>query len=372
MNSQKRSVIFFLGFVLLIFAHVVYAKDNGKIRLLVVDSYHKGYNWSETINDGFCDAMVKLGYFDDSNQGIEYNKNDYVETSKVIINRLWLDKKRKKSKEEITKSAEEATRVIVKFNPDLIFLGDDNAAKFIGPKFLDSKIPVVFWGLNNTPVKYGLVDSKEKPGHNVTGVYQSGYYPEGLMLLKTIVPEAKTFAVIADDSLTGRAMIKALIYNSRKGNLPLKLHGIISTSNYEQWKKDVLEIEKKVDAFFIAKYGALKDEAGEYVSNTKVAAWYLMNVKSPEAASAGQLVKQGMLCSVDDSGFNQGYQAVVIAHDIMANGAKLAAYAPVVPGRGALTVNKQRAKMLGITLMKNMGIEQYVEKASVLEDKIEQ
>lgn len=98
MNSQKRSVILFLGFVLLIFAHVVCAKDNGKIRLLVVDSYHKGYNWSETINDGFRDAMVKLGYFDDSNQGIEYNKNDYVETSKVIINRLWLDTKRKKAK----------------------------------------------------------------------------------------------------------------------------------------------------------------------------------------------------------------------------------------------------------------------------------
>ena len=48
--------------------------------------------------------------------------------------------------------------------------------------------PVVFWGVNGRPLKYGLLDSLERPGHNVTGVYQAGYLEECLASFLTRLP----------------------------------------------------------------------------------------------------------------------------------------------------------------------------------------
>ncbi len=45
-------------------------------------------------------------------------------------------------------------------------------------ELLDTAISVVFWGINGMPLKYGLVDRMDQPGHNVTGVWQSGYLKE--------------------------------------------------------------------------------------------------------------------------------------------------------------------------------------------------
>ncbi len=68
----------------------------------------------------------------------------------------------------------------------------------------------------------------------------------------------------------------------------------------------------------------------------------------------------------DDSAYNQGFDAVVIAHDILANGANPATYPP----RRAppLMVNKQRAEMVGIKIQNDLEIDKYREKASALKE----
>ncbi len=345
----------------------VYAENPGKTRLLVVDSYHKGYNWSNDTNEGFCEAMLKYGYFDNDDDIEEFNRRDYVETSQAVVKKLWMDSKRRKKNPEISDMTDSITWAAEEFKPDLIFLGDDNAAKHIGNRFLDSEIPIVLWGINDTPLKYGLINSIEKPGHNVTGVYQSGYYAEGIRLLKTMVPNVKTFAVLTDDSPTGRVMLEKLNRLARNGDLPIELLGAVSVDTFEEWKRRSLEMQRMVGAFFIAQYNALHDETGKYVSNDEVAEWYLENINIPEVAVAGQFVRQGLLCAADDAGFNQGFDAVVIANDILTNGADPATYRPVTPKRGALTVNRQRAEMLGINISDDMGIEEYVERAEMSE-----
>jgi len=339
---------------------------SGKKRLLVVSSYHGGYTWSQETNEGLTAAMLKFGYFDNNEQAAEYTKNDYVETSKAILKKLWMDTKRKAGKGEMAKITLEITRMGRNFKPDLIFLGDDNAAKYIGNQFLDSEIPVVFWGVNNTPLKYGLVDRKDEPGHNVTGVYQSGYYVESMELLKKICPDVKTFAILSDGTASGRSHVKKMEFSSRRGDLPVKLVDTITTSDFDVWKSKALELEDKVDALFLAQYSGLKDKDGGYVSSEEVTRWFVTHIDIPEAAVQGQFVKQGMLCSADDSGYNQGYAAVVIAHDILSNGKDPASYPPIAPERGALIVNKQRAELLGITLTEDMGIEEVVESIPVL------
>ena len=122
-----------------------------------------------------------------------------------------------------------------------------------------------------------------------------------------------------------------------------------------------MDLQKKVDAFFVAQYTGLKDEKGNHISAEKVAQWYITHINIPEVTVAGHFVKTGLLCAADDSGFNQGYEAVVIGHDILENGADPATYPPRAPKRGALMVNRQRAEMLGLTLTDSMGIEEYIE-----------
>lgn len=336
------------------------AESNRK-KILVVSSYHRQYAWTQETNAGLCAAMLKLGFLDNQTQADEYTAKDYVESSKIILKKLWMDTKRKKTKEERALMTQVISATVKEFRPDLIMLGDDNAAKYIGNQFLDTEIPIVFWGVNNTPVKYGLVDSEERPGHNVTGVYQTGYYIESVKLVKTLVPGMKTFAILSDDTSSGRSHTKKIAYLARGGRLPLELVDSIVTNNYEVWQAKALELQDKVDAFFLAQYSGLKDRTGKSISTEEVTAWYVRNIKIPEAAALGQFVKQGILCAADDSGYNQSYEAVMIARDILDGGADPAVYPPRSPKRGPLVVNKRRAKMLGITLTEGMGIEEYVE-----------
>ena len=358
----------FIGFNLISVSYGASTKASGKKRLIVVDSYHREYLWSQYTHEGFCEAMLKLGYFDNKDQIAEYTKNDFVVSSRVVIKKLWMDSKRKNSKEEKAETTSKLTKIIQDFKPELIFLGEDNAADYIGNQYLDLEIPIVFWGVNNTPVKYGLVDSADKPGHNVTGVYQTTYYTESLAFLKKIVPSVKTFAVLSDNTTTGRIFTKSIKHLARKGLLPLKLIETVSTNSFEDWKKKAIELQNTVDAFFVAQYAGLKDKSGKSVADKETAAWYVTHIKIPEAAGFKHRVVDGMLCAADDSGYNQGHEAVVIAHDILDRGANPATYPPRAPKRGPLMVNKQRAKMLGITLTEEMGIEEYIEEASALQN----
>jgi ABC-type uncharacterized transport system substrate-binding protein len=212
------------------------AAEKIKKKILIVDSYHREYDWSMSTAKGFNEAMLALNFFDNGRQIEDFNRDDYVETSRYIIQKLWMDSKRKNSVSEIEKISLQFYDKAHQFKPDLVFLGDDNAAKFLGTKLLDSETPVVFWGLNNTPVKYGLVDSKEKPGHNITGVYQAGYYSENFKLLLRLVPDIKTFAILSDISTTGRNYIKAIERLAQKKDLPLSLVETVITDNFDTWK----------------------------------------------------------------------------------------------------------------------------------------
>lgn len=358
MKKNLQGLIFFL---LLMLSSSLCGADTSVKRFVVVDSYHPEYLWSQHVHKGFCDRMLEIGYFDNQEQIALFTQKNYVETSKAVFEKIWMDTKSPKSKEELAEITLAITRKMQELKPDLIFLGDDNAANYIGNQFLDTDIPIIFWGVNNTPVKYGLVDSQEKPGHNVTGVYQTTYYKESLDLLKVLVPGLKTFAILSDNTTTGRIHTKALAHLDRRGNLPLKLVETVATNDFEEWKKKALKLQSKVDSFFIASSNGLIDSHGKIVSNEQAAEWYLRHITIPEATGFRYRVEAGWLCAADDSGYNQGVVAVDIAYDILGKGADPANYPPRVPERGPLMVNTKRAVMLGIKLTSEMAIDEYID-----------
>lgn len=228
-------------------------------------------------------------------------------------------------------------------------------------------MPIVFWGVNGGPVKYGLVDDINSPGHNVTGAWQAGYYRESLELLHRLAPKTKTFAILACSSETARAKIKAIQDLSQQGVLPLQLLQVVSTNSYALFQAEALKLADQVDAFFILNHDTLRDEQGNYVDILTVGRWYLEHLHKPETADERQFVQEGMLCVADDSGYNQAFEAVTMAVEILRKGQKPAQMKPRAPSRGPLIVNRQRAQMLGITLIPEMGIEEVIDEAAALQ-----
>ena len=112
---------------------------------LYVSSYHKGYAWSDGVENGLrqtIDGHCELVQFD-------------------------MDTKRNKTTEQKIQAGEDAYELIKKLEPDVVITSDDNAAKFLIVPFLkDTHIPVVFSGINWTVEEY------EFPASNVTGIVE--------------------------------------------------------------------------------------------------------------------------------------------------------------------------------------------------------
>ncbi|OUR95336.1 hypothetical protein A9Q84_15985 [Halobacteriovorax marinus] len=366
-----KKVIRYLLFSILIFLvsspHKVFAESFKKVKMFIVSSYHREYLWSQDTSKGLVDGLLKGKYLTNNIHVDELIKNDQVETKKIIIKKVWMDTKRRNSYVEIINSTEKIINQINNFKPDILLLGDDNAAKYIGDEFLDTKLPIVFWGVNGTPVKYGLLDSKEKPGHNVTGVYQAGYLKESMELFLRIVPNLKTIAVIADDSTTGRSKTRELKVLHKKGLLNIKIEKILNTDNYEEWKRNLLQLQDKVDGFIIFNHNSLKDKLGKPIDQMTAGKWYLKNIKRPECSHEAQFVQEGLLCATDDSGYKQGLNAIKIARLILEQGKKPASIPAYAPSRGKHMINTQRAEQLGITITKKMGIEKFIKTSKALQ-----
>ena len=358
--------VFLIGLGLLLVSPA-YGEQRKK-RIFVVSSYDKSYLWSQATQKGLNNAMLTYGYLDNIQQANDFTTNDHVESSKAVIKKAWMDTKRKNSFREIAATTVRIMRSIDEFKPDLVLLGDDNAANYIGNQLLDTPIPVVFWGINGLPLKYGLVESMDSPGHNVTGVWQAGYPQESLELLHRLIPKAKTFAILACDSETSRPRVKQIRHLASKGKLPLKLVDEVVTNSFSEFKTRTLELVPNVDAFFILNHDTLTDDQGNHVDMLDVGKWYLENVKRPEASPEAQFVREGMLLSAGDSGYNQSYKAFEMAFDILEQGLNPSSMRTVVPPKGPLMVNRMRAKALGISLEgKGDTIDEIVEESIALQ-----
>lgn len=319
-------------------------------RIMIVDSYDRTYLWSQSTQRGLNAAMLKHGYLENAAMAKRLVDTDSVDTPRVVVKKLWMNTKKRNSIPEMATATREIIDEIRKFAPDLVLLGDDNAANYIGQQLLGSNIPVVFWGINGLPLRYNLVEKLEAPGQNVTGVWQSGYHKESLDLLKRLVPSAQTFAILACDSESTRPNIKAIEQLAQRGVLPMKLMGKVVTNSFEDWKKGALDLAKRVDALFVLNHDTLRDRNGNHVDVMTAGRWYLNNIKLPEASHEDHFVTEGLLLTANDSGFNQGFLAFQMAYGILEQGLNPARMAVRTPERGPYMVNRQRAQALGISL----------------------
>jgi putative ABC transport system substrate-binding protein len=123
----------------------------------------------------FREGMQKLNYVEGQNLAIEYRwAHDQIE--------------------RLSDLAEDLVRLKVK-----VIVASGGTAPALAAKAATSSIPIVFTAAND-PVAHGLVNSLNRPGGNVTGIdpFSASLDPKRLELLKGLIPEALTVAVLTN------------------------------------------------------------------------------------------------------------------------------------------------------------------------------
>lgn len=223
-------------------------------KVLIVHSYHFGYEWTDGINKGILETL---------GVGIEENGriNDLKSLMKIKI--FYMDTKRNKDEASIKKAALDAKEVIETWQPDVVITSDDNAARFlIVPYFKNAALPFVFCGINWDAGEYDF------PCSNVTGMIEVQLVDQILKTLKKYARGNRIAFIKGDDD---SARKEADFFENRFG---IKLDKRF-VEDFDDWKNQYLQLQNESDMILIGNSSSIKGWNGKQaklfiLSNTRV------------------------------------------------------------------------------------------------------
>ena len=297
-------------------------KLSRKFKIVHVMSYHSPWEWTDQQFRGFKETLGDLD--------VKY---------KVVQ----MDTKRQSSEQWKLKVAAEATELIDTWKPDLVFTGDDNAQQYVAKYYVNTDIPFVFCAVNNDPMDYGFVGSK-----NVTGVLEQIHFKQTIRLLKQLVPTVHKIAIITDQGKMWSPIIQEMKQSEK--NLPkdIEILGYYVLNTFKEYKKMVKNCQREVDAIGMLGVFEFKDENGVNVPLEQVQHWTVENSKLPDFAFWEDRVDKGTLCAVTVSGLEQGRAAGKIARGILTEGRSPASFSMKPTEKGIPIISLARAKKLNI------------------------
>ncbi len=324
MSNSKKATIW-LYFILLTLASLLchaqtpsmHSADSPTSRVLVVHSYHNGYEWTDT-----------------QQKGIE----DTLKSQPVEMQVFYMDTKKHSSEAEKIKSGLDAMAIMRDWQPDIVITTDDNAQKYFACKLAGQKDApyVVFSGVDAKPEDYGY------PAENVTGVLERSHFKESLMLLQKVCPNIEKIAVLTDNGTTSKAHIQYV----KALSLPVKEIKYYEVQNIVEWKKALEKIQHEADAVAIYSWFSVKDEDGGAMDPQKVIDWTNANNKLPSMSVQPYNLA---LCGISHSGYEHGMTAAEMAIRIM-KGEKPSDIPISLNLRGKIMFNVEIAESLNIDI----------------------
>jgi hypothetical protein len=222
-------------------------------RVLYVDSYHEGYEWSDGVTEGVRSVLGEAG---------------------VSLKIFRMDTKRHTDDNYKKQAALRAKEIISSFHPDVVIASDDNASKYlIMPYFKNASLPFVFCGVNYNADDYGF------PYSNVTGMLE---LPPAVKLIYSLKHFKRIVKVgyLAADTLTER---KDGFYTNKDVREEF-IERYIKT--FDQWKRAFIDLQDKVDVLIIGNNGGIAGwndlEAQQFaLQNTRIPTGCLLDWIAP-------------------------------------------------------------------------------------------
>lgn len=251
-------------------AHLISAEPR---KILYVNSYHKGYKWSDDIEAGLLKALsIKVlpdGSFDDSQ-------------SDDVLRVFRMDTKNNTSEAFKKKAALAAKAVIEEWQPDIVLTSDDNAAKYlIAPYYKNPDIPFIFCGLN-----------WDASGYDFNSVYITG--------MVEVSPVLESIALLrqyADGErigyIGGRVLSEEKELQYIKNILKVDFTDGAMVTHFAEWKKKYRELQEAVDMLvWLSPYGIKgwdDEEADRFI---------LENTRIPSAGTSDNNIRFALLGNV--------------------------------------------------------------------------
>ena len=338
---MKKSVIFqMIGLIVML--SLTSAASAEEKRVFIVASYEKNHVCGWPQEQGVLKGLSREGWFEGINLKVE---------------RYYMDTKRKNtSPEAMKKAAAEALAEIDAFKPDILVTLDDNAFREVGLQMAGRQdVATVFSGMNGQPEMYNdkkrFMNSREKPGNNITGVYEKLYVVRSMRVMESAVPDLAGAKIvgITDFSPTGNAITKQfeLELSGRQGNIEWELKRV---KNWQEYKDLVVRLnnDDSVKAIYPV---ALTLKVSETVTYTapEIFKWTIENSNKPEMALNYFFSKIGLFGGAAVDFKSMGFSAGKKAGKIL-NGEKAGDLPIEDAPEYAIVLNVKRAKQLGIEI----------------------
>lgn len=290
-------------------------------RILHVMSFDSPWRWSDGQFAGFKEGLGKLP---------------------AEFQVFQMDVKRNSSREAKARKGSEALALIEAWQPQLLYVSDDDAIEFVVRPLIGQHLPCVFSGVNKTPAEHGL-DS----AINVTGVLEREHFVESVRLLQNLVPGPLRLAALSDMGPQWPPIIERM--RSTVSGLPgVSLSVVDRVRSFAEFKARLQSYPGVADAVVQLGIFALADTDGTNVPYQKVQKWACLNSHLPDISFWVDRVHHGVLASMAISELEQGRAAGRLARTILVEGTPPSALPIRSTVKGHPVINLARAKQLGL------------------------
>lgn len=205
-------------------------------------------------------------------------------------------------------------------------------------------IPIVGTSVTDF-VTTGTVKSNDKPGTNVTGTSDLAPIDQQIALLKRLVPDAKTVGILYCSSEANS------VYQAEEAQKELEKEGIKVEVYTVADSNDIQQVVTKAadnsDAIYIPTDNTI-------ASNMEIVKNVTVPEKVPVIAGEENMCAVGGLATLSISYYNIGYNAGLMAYDILVNGKDPAEMPIQYADEITLKYNAEIASELGIQIPDDM------------------
>lgn len=338
-NHLLRSFLLFLPFTLFLGASPCNAQETGIWKIFILHSYEQNHICGQPQHDGVVTAL--------KNNGFTQGKNFTLKT-------YHMDTKQKNNTPElINEQAKIALDQIKKFKPHILVTLDDNAFRTVALELADTPIHILFSGMNGQPETYNqqktFMNSREKPGHNITGVYEKLHISDALRIQQKIFPNLRKVRMLTDLSPTGKAITRQVEIELNENKLPVEFD-VKTVKSFEEYQKEINIINNSPEIGTIYPVALLlKDGAGKTYTAPDIFRWTIKNCDKPAIALNYAFTHLGLFGGAAVDFKAMGLQVGEMAAKIL-RGENPGNISIEDAERYALVFNLARTKQLGINI----------------------
>jgi len=339
MKTRSSHFLLSCGLFFFLWLFPLFCSAGNVYKIFIVHSYEAENVCGQPQESGILKGLAEQGFTVGNN---------------LLVERYYMDTKRvHTTPEQIADQGRAALAAIKEWQPDVVVTLDDNAARMVMLPLVDSDVPVVFSGINNTPEWYNsrkqFMNSRKRPGHNVTGVYEKLHMVKSLQVMNAVLPDLKRIVVLVDDSPTGLAMQKQVAdeLTGKSGDI---LYSFRQAGDFSEYKRIIRQINSNpaIGSYYPA-CSKLDDGERGVATVPEIIAWSLSHSTKPAMAVNYSFSRLGLFGGASVNFPAMGRQAALKIAAIL-SGTRAGNISVENAEDYAIVFNLARARQLGISI----------------------